>query len=169
MEGDIVEQLTSPFKLRPEHKILERLVGTWRFESTWNIQKSVSTEFTGTMVNTSVFGGLFIESVVSTGSTDFARATYGYDNLESHYFTHSYSVAAPIVFIERGQYIAADNALRFRCLEPAEKGSKPVLVERVIQFISRDRIAKSLSYPEFPPEDPRGFTMTLFRQREDAG
>ena len=163
MEGDVLDQLASPFKLRPEHDLLARLAGTWQFESTWFTGPGEPVEFTGTMVNTSVFGGLFIESVISTGTREFARATYGYDNLEDHYFTYSSSVASPIVFHEKGQYDATTNALTFRCLEPAGRDSAPVLVERTIMFLSRDRIAKRLSYPDVPPEDKRGFQMSMVR------
>jgi hypothetical protein len=158
--------LTKPITPLPQHRILARLNGEWKFESDWYFDPPTAVAVTGLMLNTGIMGGHFVESRFFYDDCEISRVTFGFDPAFNHFTAFGITPGSARTEMEYGHYDREANALRFSCEEFAGKNNQPILVQRTILFISRQAINMQIDYPEREPEKRLG---ALFRLRRVGG
>jgi hypothetical protein len=137
---------------RPEHRELDRLVGTWRVSTRWQIVAGQPwQEHRGTVDNQWILGGRVLESCSHDAlGNEAARVYYAFDPSAEDYVAFSLTVLSTFFVLERGLFDSLGPAIVFEGSEELDGLPQPIRFHRTITFVSPDEITIGITYPDHP-------------------
>jgi hypothetical protein len=147
------DAITAGAQDRPEARVLDRLVGTWRTKTAWEpIVGHGVRHLEGRTETVPIYGGRMLRSRTfdpdgeATGDLILA-----YDGLVGDYIGFAFNSLSTFFVVERGTYDPELDRFELDALEPRRDGGPSVRFRRTIQFDGDAAYTASISYPDVPP------------------
>lgn len=147
----LLARLVADAAARPEHRVLDALVGRWEHRVEWELVHGQGWQrHRGTTENRWSFGDRVLESTtLDHDGSVAARCSYAFDPGAGDYVAFSLSVLSTFYALERGTFDDLGPALVFEAHEPVP-GRDPIRFRRTVTFLGPDRYAMGITYPDHP-------------------
>lgn len=139
-----------------EHNSLARFAGQWRAKvQVWMDPSKAPNVSTGTMVNSLVVGGLFLQQEYKDDSGMFeGRGFWGYNAVGRHYEGFWVDPMATFFQLEQGEHDRATDTYTMTGTIPHQSNDRPTRKRSVITFKSADEHTMDM-YMTLPDQSER--------------
>lgn len=146
----LLAKLLAETAARPEHRELDRLVGTWAVRTQWQVVAGQPwQEHRGRTENRWILGGRVLESR-SWDATDAeaARVYYAFDPSANDFVAISLTILSTFFVLERGTFDPLGPAIVFEGVEELPGLAVPIRFHRTVTFVSDDEHTIGITYPD---------------------
>jgi hypothetical protein len=135
---------------RPEHRELDRLVGTWDVRTRWQVVGGQPWQhLRGSVENRWILAGRVLESRSSDGDgTEAARVYYAFDPSAGDYVAISLTILSTFFVLERGTFDPLGPSIVFEGSEELPGIATPIRFHRTVTFVSDDEHTVGITYPD---------------------
>lgn len=150
-DNPFLARLVADAEARPEHRVLDALVGRWEHRTQWELISGRGWQHhRGTTENRWALRGRAIESRTSDhDGSEASRCYLAFDPSNDDFVAFSVSILSTFFVLERGSYDELGPALVLEGTEPVP-GRGQVRFRRTITFLGPDRYAVGITYPDHP-------------------
>ena len=141
-----------PASARPEHRELDRLVGTWDVRSQWQVTAGDGWHHgQGTAENRWILGGRVLESTNrGPDGAESSRTFFAFDCTAGDYVAFSLTVLSTFYVLERGPFDPLGPALVFEGSEALPGMDGAIRFHRTLTFVDPSQYTLGITYPDHP-------------------